>query len=229
MNDKKYKKIVQTHKRIFLNDDSFPIKIILVDDLIREWQETKRQELLEKKDPPQWADIGVILDDPYIIVLRDLVEFPDGRLGGYFRVINRADLEGGKSVAILPVFNNKILLQHQFRHATRAWHYEIPRGFGEPNISAEENAHKEIGEETGGKIKNLIPLGLYHSNTGLDGNDIHLFFAELESIGEPDINEGIENFHLVTTEELEEMIRSEKITDGFTIAAYTRAKLRGLI
>ena len=56
-----------------------------------------------------------------------------------------------------------------------------------------------------------------------------LFYAKLSSVGTPEINEGIESFVWLTVPELEDWIANEKITDGFTIAAYTKAKLKGLI
>ena len=56
-----------------------------------------------------------------------------------------------------------------------------------------------------------------------------LFYAKLSSVGKANENEGIESFIWLTVKELEEWIANEKITDGFTIAAYTKAKLKGLI
>ena len=121
------------------------------------------------------------------------------------------------------------MLLHQYRHPTRRWHYEIPRGYGEPNTSAEENTYKEIEEETGGKIAELVSLGEFHNNTGYESISVALFYAKLASIGEANINEGIKSFVWLTAQALEEWIAAEKITDGFTIVAYTKAKLKGLI
>ena len=121
------------------------------------------------------------------------------------------------------------MLLHQYRHPTRQWHYEVPRGYGEPHVSAIENAHKEIEEETGGKIEELVSLGEFHNNTGYEAASVALFYARLSSVGAANVNEGIESFVWLTVEELEEWIADGKITDGFTIAAYTKAKLKGLI
>jgi ADP-ribose pyrophosphatase len=206
-----------------------PIKIITDSDRIRNWQENRHAKLSAEGKPLEWADIGVVLDDPYIVVIRDLVEFPGGRLGGYFRVINRADLNGGQGVVILCEKDGKYLLLHQYRHPTRSWSYEVPRGFGEPNVTAEEQAKNEVHEEVEGEIGELVDLGIYYSNTGLEGNKVKLFYAKLKSIGKPAQEEGIESFLWVPLAELEKMIANAEITDGFTIAAYTRAKLKSLI
>ncbi len=224
-----YFSLTKHYPSLFDNTNA-ALQIISDEQIIKAWQNKRRLYLREKYLPENWADIGVVLDDPYIVVLRDLVEFPDGSLGGYSRLYHRAFLEAGSGgVVVLPEYQGKILLLHQYRHATRQWHYEVPRGFGEPNIPIEENARKEIEEETGGTITKLVSLGIIHGNTGYDSMSTSLFYAKLASVGAPEINEGIESFVWLTVKELEEWIANEKITDGFTIAAYTKAKLKGLI
>lgn len=223
-----YQELISQHPRLFANEDAI-FKIITEPQRIVAWKEETRQKLKQKGLPVAWAEIGLLFNDPYFIILRDLVEFPDGRLGGYARLINQADLEGGQGVVVLPALDEKILIQYNYRHPTRSWHWEVPRGFGEPGVSAEEQAHVEIREETGGKIQQIVDLGSYHNNTGMEGVTTRLFFAQLISVGEPSKAEGIEKFKWVTIEEFETLIRDGEITDGFTIAAYTRAKLRGLI
>lgn len=206
------------------------LKIISNPDAIRQWKDEQQSKLTNAAKNPQWADVGIVFDDPYIVILRDLVEFPGGFRGGYIRLYNRAYLEGGAAgVVTLPVKDRKILLMHNFRHATRAWHWEIPRGFGEPGISAIDQARAEIKEEIGVETDELVNLGLYFNNTGLEGNPITLFLARItaEPVANPNI--GVDQLRWVPVEELEEMIAQAEITDGFTIAAYTRAKLRGLL
>jgi ADP-ribose pyrophosphatase len=185
--------------------------------------------LTQKRLPLEWAKIGILLDDPYNVLVRDLVRFPDGQMRGYIRSITAASLRGGYGAVVLPVFEGKILLLHHYRHPTRQWHYEIPRGYGEPNISAADNARKEIKEETGGEVDDLVNLGEFYNNTGYEAVAVSLFYAKLKSVGTANLNEGIESFVWLTVKELEEWIANEKITDGFTIAAYTKAKLKGLI
>lgn len=223
-----YLEFAKNHPELFSNDEAM-LKLELNSNIIANWMNLRRKELAEKRSPIEWAEIGIILRDKYILVIRDLVEFPDGNRGSYFRILNQADLNGGQGVVILPSMNGKYLLLRQYRHPTRSWSYEIPRGFGEPGVTAEQQAKNEISEETQGEIAELIDLGIYHSNTGLEGNKVKLFYANLKSIGKPAQTEGIESYYWVPLAELEEMIATAKITDGFTIAAYTRAKLLGIL
>jgi ADP-ribose pyrophosphatase len=223
-----YDDLRKTKPSLFANDNA-AIKIVTDKQVTTDWQQKRVAELTEKGLPLDWADIGVIFDGPYFIIVRDLVEFPGGQIWSYSRLINRADVFGGQGVVVLPKFEEKLLLLHNFRHATRSWHYEIPRGFGEPGTTSEYQAHIEIKEETGGEIGELIDLGDYFNNTGIEGNRVKLYLAELLSIGEPNTAEGIESYKWVTVGQLEEMIATGDITDGFTIAAYTRAKLRDFL
>lgn len=223
-----YLKFAKRHPEYFDNEQAL-LELVMDPKIIAAWQKLKKEELSEMNLPAEWANIGIILNDPYILILRDLVEIPGKGKNSYFRILNQADLRGGQGVVILPVMKNKYLLLRQYRHPTRTWSYEIPRGFGEPGIPAEEQAKNEVFEETQGVITKLIDLGIYHSNSGLEGNKVRLFYATLSSIGQAAQSEGIEEYHWVSLSKLEEMIATCEITDGFTIAAYTRAKLQGLL
>src|SRR6266487_1628763 len=124
-----YLAITEKHPEL-QNNENAPFQILLNDDEIITWQKKRKAQLEEQSHPPEWADIGIVFNDPYVVILRDLVEFPDGSHNGYIRLYNRAYLEGGAAgVVALPEMNGKLLLMHQFRHATRSWHWEIPRGF----------------------------------------------------------------------------------------------------
>jgi len=221
--------LMKNYPTLFDNGNS-PIQILVDEQEIKNWRDEKIRNLDKKSQPAHWADIGVVFEDPYLVILRDLVEFPGGYRNSYSRLYNRAYLEGGAAgVVVLPEMNGKLLLMHQFRHATRSWHWEIPRGYGEPGVQAEDQARAEIEEEISGEITELTNLGLYFNNTGLDGNPIYLFLAKMASVGEQKPKFGLDRFRWVSISELEKMIGDGEITDGFTIAAYTKAKLKGLI
>jgi ADP-ribose pyrophosphatase len=210
--------------------DKDPIRVITDQSVIQKWQAERRTKLINASQSPEWADIGVVFDDPSIVILRDLVEFPGGYRNGYIRIYNRAYLEGGAAgVVVLPEKDGKLLLFQHYRHATRMRHWEIPRGFGASGVDAKTQAITEVREEINGDVAEIFELGTVYNNTGLEGNPIHLFLARMASVGEMEVEEGIENPQWVSVSELEQMIAGGDITDGFTIAAYTRAKLKGLI
>lgn len=198
---------------------------------------TERPELFENatgvpieilpEGPPENAPYGVRYRDEYITLVREPVKFDGGRIGTYHRVIPSAD-EGG--AAILPVYDGRIILIHHFRHATRKWHWEIPRGFSEAGETIEETARRELKEEINVASAELRLLGHVHADTGLTAGSSGLFWAALTMA--PDLanfgDEAIDQMIMVTPEQLDAMQERGEITDSFTMAAILNARQRGL-
>lgn len=228
---KKYLRLIEKHPELFKNEGEGTLKVITDQNKIRREGSKLKKEQQKNNLPESWVDIGVLIDDPYFLVVRDLVEFPNGRMGGYIRFINRASLEGAQAVAILPVYEKKIIVLRIFRHATRNWELEIPRGFGEKGIPAEDNARKELLEETGLSANKLIQLGVLHTDTAARASPVLLFYAEVTESNVPRVEteEAISNKIFLTPAEFEDMIKKGKITDGFTISAYSMAKIWRLL
>jgi ADP-ribose pyrophosphatase len=223
----RYFSLLDLHPDLFVNPVDAGFFILLEPEQIEEVQSVVAQRLIQKQLPAEWAEVGVVYEDEYILILRDAVRFPNGKLGTYFRLIVQPDKALG--VVILPIYQNKVLLIRHFRHATRNWHLEIPRGFGEPSLSSYENAKKELMEEIGVEVDDLTSLGSLHVNTGMSAECVELFYAQTTTIGQIDLQEGIQKVQAVEVWEFEKMIRDNEITDSFTIAAYTRAKLNNLL
>jgi len=187
-------------------------------------ERSMEQRLKKARLPKKWAEVGIVFQDQYSILLRDAVQFPDGSFGTYIRSASEA-----QGVVMLPRYQDHILVLRHFRHATRAWHIEIPRGFGILGVSAEESARQELKEEVDASIARIISLGVIHSNTGMSADATQLYYAEIASYGQPDRAEGIAEICAISISDMETMIRDGEITDAFAIAAYTRARLRGLL
>ncbi len=225
-NLEQYFALVRKHPEMFANPPRGEIAILLDENQIHEVEAHMRQQYESKGQPIEWAQVGIAYRDQYVLLLRDAVRFPDGTLGTYFRLV---DDDGTPGVIILPVYQGQILLTRHFRHATRIWHIEIPRGFGMKGLSNEENARRELQEETGATIARLVSLGQAYPNTGATSERNEFFFAEISSYQAPDAHEGISELFLVTVAEFEGFIRDNAINDEFTIVAYMFAKLRKLL
>jgi ADP-ribose pyrophosphatase len=165
-----------------------------------------------------------------MMVVRDAVRRPDGTLGTYARTLPAS---GAAGAAVLPLLDGQIVLVRHFRHATRTWHLEIPRGYGEEGVSAAEQARQELREEIQAEVGELIHLGAFHTNTGNTGDQVELFLAEILALGSPQSSEGIDAIEIFTPYQVAQMIRADEdsdplaITDSFTIGAFTRAWLSG--
>lgn len=118
-----------------------------------------------KKFPPDvaWAAsrAGVVLEDPYVLILREAVRFPNGRIGLYNRKVTRATLDGGVAGAYcLPMLpDGRVVMVKEYRHQERRWRLNIPGGFRDAGESSEQAARREATEETGYKLADLELLG----------------------------------------------------------------------
>lgn len=176
--------------------------------------------------PAEWATVGVVFRDQYLLLVRDAVRYSDGSVGTYIRELDLDPRIAG--VAILPVWQEKVLLIRHFRHATRAWHLEIPRGFGSAE-DAEQSARRELAEEIGASGVVLTSLGEMYPDTGIGNSRVALFYAAVVSYGSPESIEGINEVLPTSIAEFEQMIGQCHLDDGYLLAAYGRAKARGLI
>lgn len=173
------------------------------------------------------ASVGIVFDDPWIYVLRDAVEFPDGSRRTHTRTLNR--IGPGIGAAVLPVMDGRIVLTRQYRHAIRSYILEIPRGGLEAGQSPEAAAHAELGEEIGAAAESLVRLGYMYGSSNLYAGGAHLYFARLASIGRPQLHEAIVAIEQVTVPAFEAKLAAGEIVDSFTIAAFLHARLRGLV
>jgi ADP-ribose pyrophosphatase len=223
---KRYEEIRHQRPELFANPPGAGYTILFDPALVAAAEAEEKDRLASKNWPRSWGYTGVVFEDPYTIVLRDAVRRAEGSLGTYARTMPAS---GAAGAAVLPLLEGRIVLLRHFRHATRTWHLEIPRGFGEPGVSAADQARQELREEIGAEVSELVDLGVFHSNTGTATDHACLFLAELSTIGEPQVSEGISSIQTVPSVQVAEEILSGGITDSFTIGAFTRAWLQGLL
>lgn len=220
-----YFELMAEHPEWFHNTgEAGEIKIITDEKRILAEQKKIRARLKKEGKPTSWIDIGVLAEDQWFYVLRDMVEFPDGQTGGYIRWINRKSKEaGGFNVVLMCVQDEKVLLIRKFRHEARAWSWEFPRGFGEPGLSAEKTAIMELQEEVGIPHAELTCLTRLQEGEGGTTAFLAKISNRLEIV--PDPHEGIQTYRWVTKQTLEEMIKSGQLQDSFTLWTYLLAKI----
>ncbi|MFF1692771.1 NUDIX hydrolase [Streptomyces sp. NPDC058257] len=186
--------------------------------------------------PESTGDIGVVYRDPYFRLVRDAVRFAhdkDRRLGTYIRIVP-VSVSGG--AAVLPVLTDgRVVLLHHFRHADRAWHWEIPRGFGAPGEDGAGTAAREVQEELGVHVADFTYLGAVSPDTGLRAGVDHLYLARIGAAQLADRPargarvEGIDAYQAVPQGEFRAMVADRRISDAFTLSAYALAMAQGLL
>jgi ADP-ribose pyrophosphatase len=176
--------------------------------------------------------LGVSAVTPYVFFVVDLVE---GRTNDglnshypYLRVIPKGQLQGGINVVIIATIQNDNLgeLNHlvvleQERHATGTIEMGLPRGFGEGGLSGEENALKELREETGYQGEHAYLLGSTYTDTGLTDGKVFFYHIPV-TLRDPNFSkssEAILSVSILSPEEIWKKIRLGVIRDGFTLQA----------
>ncbi|WP_119309630.1 NUDIX hydrolase [Cohaesibacter haloalkalitolerans] len=153
-----------------------------------------------------------VYENEFIDVYDDIVSFPSGKVGTYFRSRWRAPY----GVAILPVINNTALLVKNYRYSEKAFSYEVPQGFGSKDSTPFDDALRELSEETGLKPNSIQSYGTV-------GHDFvtHLFLAiisdskELSTEHKED-TEAISGFHYFNLKEIVDEEKSKFIYDQNT-------------
>jgi ADP-ribose pyrophosphatase len=221
-----YRTLIEKYPDLFRNPPGAAFEILL-DEADIEHAEQRMAELLGNYGaPPEWSRVGIAFRDQYVLLLRDAVRYVDGSLGTYIRVVETGPASPG--VVVLPLWHGEVLMIRHFRHATRSWHLEIPRGAGH-SPDPRESAQLELAEEIGASGIRLIELGEIYPDTGLTDSRVALFYADVESYNAPEAIEGITEILPTPVVQFEEMIGNGKLEDGYLLAAYARAKARRLI
>ena len=221
-----YLDLVRSRPQLFVNPPSAAFHILLDQSEIEQAEASMADHLRRHAAPAEWATVGVVYRDQYRLLVRDAVRYVDGSLGTYIRELAVDPRFLG--VAILPVWQDNVLLIRHFRHATRMWHLEIPRGFGTAE-DAEESARRELAEEIGASGAALTSLGEMYPDTGAGDSRVALFYAAVTAFGGPEAFEGIDEILPTPVADFEQMIGRFTLDDGYLLATYGRAKARGLI
>lgn len=192
---------------------------------------TDRQEL-ESYASENDVVLGLSARTNYVYFINDLVEGTDQKgakfYHPYFRVIYRRQLEGAVNTVVLPVIQNlalgnvgDIVLVEQERHATGTHEIELPRGFGEAGVSGEENALRELGEETGYIGATALYLGSTFTDSGLTDANVSFYYVPVTARepSRPDREETIHKVHVVPINEVWAQIATGEIRDSFTLQA----------
>ncbi|WP_218010252.1 NUDIX hydrolase [Actinomadura chibensis] len=185
-------------------------------------------EILPAADAaPERGPYGVQYQDSFVTLVRDPVRFPNGGTGGYIRLLERAENGGA---AVLPLIGERAVLIRHFRHATRDWHWEIPRGFSDPGEMPEQTAHRELVEELGVEPQGLRRLGVIHVDTGISAMGTTLYATTLAGLAPHDTrDEAITERGRFTAGEIDAMLADGELTDSFTMAAVLHARRLGLL
>lgn len=127
------------------------------------------------------------------------------------------------STMIIPLLpGNKIVLVNQYRYLNQKFGMEFPCGAIIKGLTPEENAIKELREETGYNAAKIFKIGEFTPYTGAADEVCHLFCAR-DLFSSPLPPDDTEEMEIVTVSltELDKLISTNQIWDGLTLAAWS--------
>lgn len=220
----RYRDLMREQPALFTNPPGCPTQIITDLTEISDVQSAVRAKRHSEGYDTRDLRVGVLAEDQYIgAVIRDAVRFSDGEPGLYNRVV----AIGG--IAALPILDDGIVLIRIFRHAVRRWFLEAPQGLLPVGSDAAEEARRELQEEMGAEVTELVALGHVYTSTALTSERLMMFAARINGAGRPQRSEGIESVERVPNTDIDKLIADGEICDGPSIALITHARLRGLL
>jgi len=128
----------------------------------------------------------------------------------------------GSTLIIPMVSRDTFIMIKQYRYLNQNFSIEFPCGGVVPGLPRDENARKELREETGYNPKNLNKIGEFSPFTGAADEMCTVFFgSDLEKDPLPaDVTEEFEILALTRTQ-IQELIATNVIWDGLTLAAWS--------
>ncbi|MDA8902776.1 NUDIX hydrolase [Porticoccaceae bacterium] len=159
----------------------------------------------------------LVLDSKWMRVRKEEILLPDGTIVEDYFLWEQGDI-----VIVVPMtVDGLFLLVEQYRHGAGKFLVEFPGGMQESSETAFSAAHRELLEETGYVVDQLILLGTFHdSPTKAEGvTRVYLGSnAVYRQATNFDVTEDIESM-LVSSNTLKECINSGKIQVSGSIAA----------
>ncbi len=127
----------------------------------------------------------------------------------------------GSAVMMAVDDKRRILLVRQYRLPARAYLWELPAGKLDPGEKALQAARRELIEETGYRARRWQKLISFYPSPGYVSERMTIFLALDLTAGEahPMDDERIET-RWFSPQQIEQMIRTNKIQDGKTIIGY---------
>ena len=214
------------------NHNKGEIEITLDPKKIHKIEKIQKNRLLKKgfssEHAIEFSRVGVVAEDNYWIWLRDGVIFPSGSVGTYDRLAWKASLNGTTGVAVMPVTpDGRIALLLNYRHATRSWEIELPRGLRNASETPKQAASREVQEETGLQCDTFVSLGNMLPDSGCLNSVIPVFLGKVSSEGKanPEDSEAIASNLFLSKKEIKKSLKRgymELNVQGRSLKAYVR-------
>lgn len=248
-----YLEFLKNHGHLAVKGDYTRGEIELVTNpkRIKDIEALQKSRYLKMGESEEYAvhasKIGIIAQDMYWTWIRDPVVFPTGAEGTYDRIILARNVEDGiaPGVAVLPVLpDGRLILNLNYRHATRNWELEVPRGARKADEPIDVAAKRELEEETGFYVTKVSLLGNMIPDSGAMSSVIPIYIGTVskKGISNQDYSEAILRVEAFSLDDIKEALskgsmildikgKKEKVSvrDSFLSFAILQAEYKKLL
>ncbi|ESR22913.1 ADP-ribose pyrophosphatase [Lutibaculum baratangense AMV1] len=170
----------------------------------------------------QTHSVRRVYENRWIEVDEHQVTTPGG-MPGIYGVVGFRSI----AVGVVPLdAQGRTVLVGQYRYTLDAYSWEIPEGGGDPRVSPQESAARELSEETGLSAARWLEYLRLHTSNSVTNEVGHLYLAWdlTEGVAEPEDTEELAVRRLPLKEAIE-MALSGEITDAMSLAALFKLDL----
>lgn len=169
--------------------------------------------------------VGLAYSSPWHYLLVDVVADADGGCSyAYERYVAVSRNCGGVAIPILP--DGRICLLKNYRHTLGQIVLELPRGYSLAEEPGQNAAIRELSEELGATALSAETIGTMIADSGVNGDIVTIVKIEIGATDVRTGHEGITGFRTATLGEIDEMISSGEVRDGFTLGAIAMLKAK---
>ena len=124
------------------------------------------------------------------------------------------------AVVVALTKEREVVLIRQYRHGVQDVFWEFPGGVVEEGENPVDGVRRELLEETGYAVSNLVEVGKYYPNPALQTNSMYCYLAfDAEKVSGQNLDEAEEiDVYLVPLDELIAMTRRGEFSHGLQVA-----------
>jgi ADP-ribose diphosphatase len=160
---------------------------------------------------------------PWVAVVEKTVQFAADEAPCTYHCLTQADYVGVFALTA----EGLVPIVRQYRPCVERFTWEFPAGTIDAGESAEDAVRRELREEAGLEIDELVNLGCFMPDTGRLQVRSHAFFARTTSARSTPVEHGVE-LKLVTLPELHAMMRSMEFGHQLHWGIYAAALVHGV-